>query len=379
MKEKISGVIQKFGFNKEISDLQKLEIGHINDTYVVNIGDERYIVQRINGYVFKNPADIMENIEHVTTHIQKKAKLMGKDPKRSTLSFLHANDGHNYFKDDDGSYWRICPFIENTTTFEKIENSSMLYGSGYAFGLFQNMLDDFPMDTLHETITDFHNTKKRLDSFFEVVKEDPCGRASSTKNDINFFSERRKRSGSLIKLVETGGMPLRVTHNDTKYDNILIDTNTHEAVCVIDLDTVMPGLAVYDFGDAIRVVGNNATEDETDFDKITFNMEYYEIFTKGFIAGVNGLLKPIELENMALGCINITVELASRFLADHLDGDKYFKIHRPNHNLQRARNQMKLVIEMEKHLDEMNAVVEKYSSHKVLSTQKKLILVNSKI
>jgi hypothetical protein len=210
------------------------------------------------------------------------------------------------------------------------------------------MLDDFPMNTLHETIANFHNTKKRLDYFIDLVKKDPCGRVAEVKDDIQFFIDRKERSGKLIGLAENGKMPVRVTHNDTKFDNILIDKKTFEAVCVIDLDTVMPGLAVYDFGDAIRIIGNNAVEDETDLDKVTFNMEYFEIFTKGFLNGVNGLLKPVELENMALGCINITTELASRFLADHLNGDKYFKIHRPNHNLQRARNQMKLVIEMEK-------------------------------
>ncbi|MDF2685002.1 MAG: hypothetical protein K0S55_183 [Clostridia bacterium] len=357
---KLSSIVQKFGFNSEISDLKKLEIGHINDTYTVDLKGKKYIIQRINGYVFKNPAYIMENIERVTTHIQKKAMVLGKDPQRATLCFLHAEDGHNYFIDNDGSYWRICPYIENTTTFQTVENKDMLYGSGYAFGFFQNMLDDFPMNTLHETITDFHNTKKRLDCFFDIVKKDPCGRAAEVKKDIEFFIDRRERSSKLINLIENKKMPIRVTHNDTKFDNILIDKETFEAVCVIDLDTVMPGLAVHDFGDAIRIIGNNAAEDEIELDKVTFNIEYFEIFTKGFLAGVNGLLKPIEFENMALGCINITTELASRFLADHLNGDKYFKIHRPDHNLQRARNQMKLVIEMEKNFTKMNEVIDKY-------------------
>jgi hypothetical protein len=302
----------------------------------------------------------MENIEHVTSHIQNKAKVLGKDPSRATLCFLQTGDGHNYFIDNDGCYWRVCPFIENTRTFEKVENKDMLYGSGYAFGFFQNMLDDFPMNTLHETIADFHNTKKRIDYFFDIVEKDPCGRAAEVKDDIQFFIDRKELSGRLISLSENGQMPIRVTHNDTKFDNILIDKKTYEAVCVIDLDTVMPGLAVYDFGDAIRIIGNNAVEDETELDKVTFNMEYFEIFTKGFLDGVNGLLKPIEFDNMALGCINITIELASRFLADHLNGDKYFKIHRPDHNLQRARNQMKLVIEMEKNFTKMNEVIDKY-------------------
>jgi hypothetical protein len=302
----------------------------------------------------------MENIERVTSHIQKKAEVLGKDPSRATLCFLHAEDGHNYFIDKEGFYWRICPFIENTTTFERVESTDMLYGAGYGFGLFQNMLSDFPMNTLHETIVDFHNTKKRLDNFFNTVYNDPCGRAAEVKEDIQFFLDRRELSGKLIDLAKNGEIPLRVTHNDTKYNNILIDKETFEAVCVIDLDTVMPGLAVYDFGDAIRVVGNNASEDETDLEKVTFNVKYFEIFAKGFLEGVNGLLKQIEMENMALGCINITTELASRFLADYLNGDKYFKIQRPYHNLQRARNQMKLVIEMEKNYDKMTDVIEKY-------------------
>lgn len=359
--DQIQQVASAFGLSKAPDGIYPVENGHINRTYRVTVDGKAYIVQRINGYVFNRPADIMENIEHVTAHIRKKLEAEGRDPERGTLNYLHDSQGSNYIVDEAGDYWRVCPYIEGTRSYEQVENLHMLESAGYAFGEFQRMLSDYPMDQLHETIVDFHNTKKRLDDFFAMVKADPVGRAGEIQEDIRFFTDRRESAARFMAMLQKGELPLRVTHNDTKYNNILIDSQTFEAVCVIDLDTVMPGLSVYDFGDAIRFAASTALEDETDLAKVSINMDYFEAFTRGFMGASGGAFTPAEIDNMAQGCINITIELASRFLMDHINGDKYFAIHRPNHNLERARNQMKLVVEMEKRLDEMNAIVHRYA------------------
>lgn len=357
----VQQVASAFGLSESLESIHPVENGHINRTYRVIADGKSYIVQRINGYVFSRPADIMENIEHVTAHIRKKLQAEGRDPQRGTLNYLHDRQGRNYMVDESGDYWRVCPYIEGTRSYEQVENLHMLESAGYAFGEFQRMLSDYPMDQLHETIVDFHNTKKRLDDFFAMVKADPLGRAGEIQDDIQFFIDRRESAAKFMPMQQRGELPLRVTHNDTKYNNILIDSHTFEAVCVIDLDTVMPGLSVYDFGDAIRFAASTALEDETDLSKVSINMDYFEAFTRGFMQASGGAFTQAEVDNMAQGCINITVELASRFLMDHINGDQYFAIHRPNHNLQRARNQMKLAMEMEKHLDEMNAIVRKFA------------------
>lgn len=359
--DQIQQVVSAFGLSQAPDGIYPVENGHINRTYRVTVDGKSYIVQRINGYVFNRPADIMENIEHVTAHIRKKLEAEGRDPERGTLNYLHDNQGNNYIVDESGDYWRVCPYIEGTRSYEQVENLHMLESAGYAFGEFQRMLSDYPMDQLHETIVDFHNTRKRLDDFFAMVEADPLGRAAEVQEDIRFFADRRESAARFMPMLQSGELPLRVTHNDTKYNNILIDSHTFEAVCVIDLDTVMPGLSVYDFGDAIRFAASTALEDETDLSKVSINMDYFEAFTRGFMQASGGAFTPAEIENMAQGCINITIELASRFLMDHINGDKYFAIHRPNHNLERARNQMKLVMEMEKRLDEMNAIVHRYA------------------
>jgi len=354
-------IAEIFDLSGKLENVQPVTNGHINLTYRAEIDGQEYILQRINGYVFNRPQDIMENIEKVTAHISKKLEAEGRDPQRGTLNYLRTKDGHNYVVDDDGNFWRVCPYIAGTCSYEQVENLHMLESAGYAFGEFQRMLSDFPMDDLNETIADFHNTEKRLNDFFAAVEADAAGRAKDVAEEIQFFADRRESAGKFTGMQARGELPLRVTHNDTKYNNILIDVETSDAVCVVDLDTVMPGLSVYDFGDAIRFAASTALEDETDLSKVTINMEYFEAFTKGFMEASNGAFTETEIANMAQGCINITIELASRFLMDHINGDKYFAIHRPNHNLDRARNQIKVALEMEKHLDEMNAIVRKYA------------------
>ena len=357
----LSPIAEFFGLSGAIEQVRPISTGHINRTYRVQIDGHEYIMQRINGYVFNRPQDIMENIEKVTAHIIQKLKAEGRDPQRGTLNYLHGNNNLNYQVDEEGHFWRVCPYIEGTASYEQVENLHMLESAGYAFGEFQRMLSDFPMDLLHETIADFHNTEKRLNDFFAIVEADPLGRAADVAAEIRFFADHRESAGKFTGMLDRGELPLRVTHNDTKYNNILIDTDTFDAVCVVDLDTVMPGLSVYDFGDAIRFAASTALEDETDLSKISINMEYFEAFTKGFMEASGGAFTQAEIDNMAQGCINITIELASRFLMDHINGDKYFAVHRPNHNLDRARSQIKLAQEMEAHLDEMNSIVRKYA------------------
>lgn len=331
--------------------------GHINETYRVqyqmdNQQEEEYIFQRVNSYVFKDPLQVMANIREVTRHVN--ARLEKSDC--GIISFLDNRSGSNFVFHEDG-YWRVCHFVRNSISYETAEDLRVLRSAGYAFGRFQYLLSDLPMNRLHDTIPNFHNTRKRLDDFFSVVAADPAGRVKEVQPEIDFFRSHHGIATKLVDLLESGELPLRVTHNDTKYNNILMDCHTCEPLCVIDLDTVMPGLSMYDFGDAIRFAANTACEDETDLTKVSLDMDRYEAFSRGFIEASKDILSQKELQYMALGAVVITMELASRFLADHLDGDRYFRIHRPHHNLDRARCQIQLASDMLSKFDEMNRII----------------------
>lgn len=346
-------VLKHYDLPGQMVQATKWGNGHINYTYRVALENgEELIVQKINSYVFKEPIKVMHNIKEINLHVEDKVS----EGDCAIISFLTAKSGENYVV-LDGDYWRVCHFVKDSITYDFVENSKVLPSAGYAFGRFQAMLADLSLDTLHETIPDFHNTRKRLDSFFEVVAKDPLGRAKDIQKEISFFTEHKKLAGRLDEMLEAGKLPLRVTHNDTKYNNILMHKHTGEPLCVVDLDTVMPGLAMHDFGDAIRFAANTAAEDEPDLSKVGLNIEHYRAFTKGFMAACQGFLTEAEIETMALGAITITIELASRFLADHINGDKYFRIHRENHNLDRARCQIKLAQDMLAKYDEMCAIV----------------------
>lgn len=354
-------VSENYNFKGEIKEVIPYVNGHINDTFRVKFETddnrcEEYIFQRINGYVFKEPVKMMNNIKEITLHLHSKQDKTDCD----IITFVDNKDGKNYTIYEE-SYWRICQFVENSISYETVENPKVLSSAGYAFGRFQYLLSDFPMDRLYNTIPDFHNTKKRLDAFFDMVELDPLGRVKGLEDEIDFFKEHCSLASKLVDMQERGELPIRVTHNDTKYNNILMDRDTSEPLCVIDLDTVMPGLTMYDFGDAIRFAANNALEDEQDLSKVELDMEKYEEFTKGFISACKDILTKNELDNMALGAIVITIELASRFLGDHITGDKYFRIHRENHNLDRARCQIRLAQDMLKKYDDMCDIVRKYS------------------
>lgn len=335
--------------------------GHINDTFLVvcaESGKEKpYILQRMNHAIFQNPKALMENVAGVTAYLRKKIIERGGNPERETLTVVKTKDGENFFEDSLHNFWRVFPFIDHTFCLEKVENAHDFYDCAVAFGDFQRQLADYPAETLHETIPLFHHTPSRFQTFQKAAADDVLGRAGSAQSEIDFALAREADAHVLTDLLDKGELPLRVTHNDTKLNNILFDNDTRKALCVIDLDTVMPGLSLYDFGDSIRTGANTGAEDETDLSKIGLDLSLFETFTEGFLSGCAGSLTPLEIELLPMGAKLMTYECGIRFLADYLVGDVYFKIHRENHNLDRARTQFKLVADMEQKWEEMAEIV----------------------
>ena len=334
--------------------------GHINTTLLLVFDEEgetkKYLIQGINTHVFKNPEELMENIVGVTTFIKKKIIENGGNAERETLTFLQAETGKYFFYSGD-KCWRIYNFIDNAHTCNKIENKQHFENAGRSFGNFQKHLAEYPMGNLHETIKDFHNTPKRFDNLEAAINNNLSGRADNVKTDIEFAMARRADAGRLLDLHAQGKIPLRVTHNDTKLNNILFDDVTNEGICVIDLDTIMPGFSLYDFGDAIRFGGNTTREDDDNLDNVQISLELFESYAEGFLSASAKALTIDEVENLAFSAMLMTLECGIRFLTDYLDGDVYFRTHYPEHNLVRARNQFKLVYEIEQHMDEMNEIV----------------------
>ena len=339
--------------------------GHINDTYLLifETGEQktkRYILQRMNRDIFSKPVELMENIVGVTSYLRKIIIENGGDPERETLNVIPAKDQKAYYVDAQGEYWRAFNFIENTTSFELVEKPEDFYESAVAFGNFQRRLADYPAATLHETIPGFHDTKARFQVFRETVAKDVCNRAASVKKEIDFVLEREEITGVFGELLAKKEIPLRVTHNDTKLNNIMMDNETRKGICVIDLDTVMPGLAMNDFGDSIRFGASTALEDEPDLTKVWCDMNLFEVYTRGFIEGCGGKLTQREIELLPMGAKVMTFECGMRVLTDYLQGDTYFKIHRPGQNLDRCRTQFKLVWDMEQKWQRMQEIVKKY-------------------
>lgn len=318
--------------------------GHINDTYLVTM--PRYILQRINTSIFTNPDELMDNIENVTAFLRKKIAAAGADADRETLTVVPTKEGGKYFKVDENNVYRVYRFVEGTKTIENSKTAKDLYEAGVGFGHFQKLLADFPVEKLYETIRDFHHTPKRIEALKEAIREDRAGRAASVKKEIDFALENASWAGSVVKGMEEGRIPVRVTHNDTKINNILFDQESGKAVCVIDLDTVMPGSALYDFGDALRMGGSTAAEDEVDLEKVWFETEAFEAFVRGYLSEMKDALTEDEIALLPLSVKLMTYECGIRFLTDYLNGDTYFKIHREHHNLDRARNQFKLVVDI---------------------------------
>ncbi len=343
-------------FNIE-ADILKYGNGHINDTYITN--SKRYILQRINTNIFKNPDELMNNIIKVTEFLKEKIKNEGGDPNRETLSVIKTRDGKNLYKYDEENYFRVYEFIENTTTIEVPKEPDELYRAAKGFAKFQKYLSDFPAETLFETIENFHNTPIRFENLKRAVFEDKMGRLKSVKEEVEFAFMQEPWIDTITNGLRDKSIPVRVTHNDTKINNILFDNDTLEALCVIDLDTVMPGSMLYDFGDALRIGAATAAEDETDLSKVSFNIDAFEAFSKGYAEEMKGILTKREIDLLVLSAKLLTFECGIRFLTDYLEGDTYFKIHRPEHNLDRARTQFKLVKSIDEQFLEMTAIIDR--------------------
>jgi hypothetical protein len=333
--------------------------GHINNTYLITIDQvkEHYILQRINSYVFVRPREVMENMLHITEYLQERIREEGGDPDRETIRLIPSVSGEPWVEDEEGEVWRVMFCVPDTVSPQLPDDPGVLEECGKAFGCFSRRLKDYPAATLHETIVDFHNTPVRLEQLENAAASDPCRRLKDVAEEMKFARAREKETRLLVEAHAAGRIPLRVTHNDTKVNNVLLDRETEKAVCVIDLDTVMPGLLAYDFGDAIRVGACSAEEDERDLSKVHLELPKAEAFARGFLKELKGELSEEEILSLEAGARLMTFENGMRFLADHLNGDKYFRIHRPGQNLDRARAQFALLADMEKHQEEMREML----------------------
>jgi Ser/Thr protein kinase RdoA (MazF antagonist) len=365
MNEEITGIINSFDIKGTPVSASAITDGNINRTYRIEVEDggkiKKYLLQRINTFVFRNPDELMQNIFAVTGFLKEKIRKNGGDESRETLSFIKTKDGKQYYKTEGNDCWRCYVFVDDAYALNSIDNAGIFYKAGKAFGNFQNLLSDFPSETLFETIPDFHNTEKRYENLEKSIENNKANRVGEVKEEIDFIRKRKDDTSRLTKLMGTGELPLRVTHNDTKLNNILFDKKTNEGICVIDLDTVMPGLSLYDFGDCVRYGASTAKEDERDLSKVSIDLELFEAYSKGYLSSVGDTLTKKEKELLAFSVKLLSLELAIRFLTDYLDGDEYFKINYPDHNLVRTRVQLKLVEDIENKLGEMEEIIKKCS------------------
>ena len=361
----LNEALAAYDFGGQLVGAVRYGSGHINDTFVVHTqpGEEpcrRFILQRISSAAFKHPDEVMANIVGVTSFLGEKIKEAGGNPARETMSVWATKSGENFYTDSEGGAWRVYPFVEDTICLQKAETPELFAASARAFGKFQRMLKDYPADTLYETIPKFHDTEDRLAKLKAAVAADVMGRVKEVGPELKFVQEREADCSVALSALRDGRLPLRVTHNDTKLNNILIDRESGEGICVIDLDTVMPGLAINDFGDSIRFGANHSAEDERDLTKVNFDLELFDVYAAGFLEGAGGALTETELDYLPWGAKLMTLECGIRFLTDYLEGDHYFRIHREGQNLDRCRTQFKLVSDMEAAWDDMKAVVDKY-------------------
>ncbi len=360
--EQVLVVCDRFAFTGGVTDVKTCGNGHINSTYIITVdGGKRYILQILNTAIFKDPAGVMNNIIAVTDHIRAGLTANGEDAERGTMRVVLTKNGQNGYTDSEGRFWRAYDFVEHTVCRLTVDSPDTFARVGEAFGDFQRRLSDFDASRLIESIPNFHNTKKRYADFLAAVEQNAAGRVDSVRDEIKFITDRADKCALIVDALADGLLPLRVTHNDTKLSNILLDETTEEAVCIIDLDTVMPGSSLYDFGDSIRTGAASAAEDEPDLDKVHFLPEMFKAYAKGFIKGTDGALTEAELSMLPDGGYIITLEQAIRFLGDYLDGDTYYHIDYPDHNLVRARTQLKLVAETEECMDELREFVNSLS------------------
>ena len=356
-------IIKQFPDFGKINGYKPITDGHINDTYVVEyLLDDgavaKYLLQRINTNVFKKPVELMENVMGVTAHLRNKIIAVGGDPMRETLTVYPAKDGKNYVMSDDGGCWRLYNFVDDTYSINELTNPEDFKNAALTFGNFQKLLADYPIETLHDTIPNFHNTPSRFNDFKTAVENNFSGRKEECLPEIEFVLAREKDCSVITDLLDSGVMPLKVTHNDTKLNNVLFDKKTNKGICVVDLDTVMPGSSLYDFGDSIRFGANTAAEDEKDLSKVSLSLEYFKAYVDGYLETAGDSLTKEEVDLLPFASKLLTFECGMRFLADFLNGDVYFKTEYPEHNLVRARTQFKLVADIEAKMDEMTAIVD---------------------
>ena len=363
-KAQIFFIADKFDLVGEPISITECTTGHINSTYFIDCSSEqglnRYVLQIVNTSIFKNPDHVMQNILHITKHLENKLITSGGDSERGTLHVVFAKDGNYAYVDQEGQFWRAYRFVENATCYQAVESEEMFTKVGKAFGNFQRQLADFDASLLYETIPNFHNTEDRLQQLVTAIENNAAQRRDSVRDEITFVLQRQDACSYINQRIEDGRIPLRVTHNDTKLNNIMLDNETGEGICVIDLDTVMPGSVLADFGDSIRFGASSAAEDETDLDKVFVRLEMFDAFAKGFIEGLDHSLTEQEILSLPMGAYILTLETGIRFLTDYLNGDTYFRTAYAQHNLDRARNQFKLVLDMESKMEQMNEIIKKY-------------------
>lgn len=363
MKHDIKSIAKHFYIPGELTEIKPLSRGHINDTYILTTENKkhivRYVLQRINHNVFEDPPSVMKNIVRVTEHIRSRMQKIDPLLASRQLTVINSVDDTCFYEDNEGNFWRVYNFIEDAVSYDTIESGELAYEAARMFGWFQNMLVDLPDPPLHESINDFHNTPKRFSTFQSVLKKDTLNRARNAKSEIKFVFDNASICDVLLNLVNKGKIPVRITHNDTKVNNVMMDKNTNKGVCVIDLDTVMPGLSIYDFGDMVRTGATFVDEDEQDLSKVSLNLQMYEMFVRGFVEQSKHFLNPTEKEHLGFAARLITFEQLIRFLADYLAGDIYYKVYRKDHNLDRSRTQMKLVQSMIEQEEAMNGVTDK--------------------
>jgi len=367
--QQLQHISKQFQIYGEIQHAETFKIGHINETYSATYAQGgasvRYIHQKINKNVFKHPPTVMKNLMRVTAHIRKKLEAVhAEDITRRSLIVIPTRDGHPYYETGDGEFWRTFVFIEGVETFESVQTPRQAFEAGRAFGEFQHHLVDLPDGRLLETIPDFHHTRKRFTALQQAVKEDHFNRANDAKKEIAFAEAHADLVDVILLAMERGDIPERVTHNDTKFNNVMLDTQTGVAKCVVDLDTVMPGCALYDFGDMVRTTTSPTMEDELDLSKVKMQMPMFRKLVEGYLSTAGGFLNPAEKALIAFSGKLITFEIGLRFLTDFLSGDSYSRIHRPGHNLDRCRTQFKLVESIQRQEEAMQACVEELGSPK---------------
>ena len=351
-------LLEAYGFENKPVSIRRITDGHINSTFVLDFGKEKYLFQQLNTNVFRRPVELMNNIVGISDFLKKKIAERGGNPERECLTVLPSKSGLPYYISQGGEFWRSFIFITGAHTIQTVENPDDFKAAAVAFGNFQRQLADYPADSLAETIPNFHNTVSRFADFTKAVADNLSGRADNCRDEIEFILAREADCSVLTDMIAKGELPLRVTHNDTKLNNVMFDDVTGEAICVVDLDTVMPGLSLYDFGDSIRYGASTAAEDEKDLDKVRFSMEYFRAYAEGYLSAAGSALTENEIRYLPFSSKLMTLECGMRFLGDYINGDTYFGISYPEHNLVRARTQLKLVSEIEKYMPEMEKAVE---------------------